>query len=172
MPNFAGATINKPPYIMKQKTLLTFLLFFCSMCIWAKVGPGVQLYFVSGEKITVLLEEEPLFTFENDDVVITTTKRVLRCASGELLKFTHVNLDKSGIDDVEADDTRVYFTDDGVSASNLKPRSEFAVYTQDGRLICSAQADDQGNVKAQFPMQEGVVYIIKTSAATFKMMKP
>lgn len=154
-----------------KRSLLTLLVFFCSICIWAKVGPGVQLHFVSGEKITVLLEEEPLFTFDGDDIVITTTKRVVRCASGELLKFTHVNLDKTGIDDVEADDTRVYFTDDGVSASNLKPRSEFAVYTQDGRLICSAQADDQGNVKAQFPMQEGVVYIIKTSAATFKMMK-
>lgn len=155
-----------------KRSLFTLLVFFCSVCIWAKVGPGVQLHFVSSEKITVLLEEEPLFTFDGDDVVITTTKRVLRCASGELLKFTHVNLDKSGIDDVEADDARVSFTDDGVSASHLKPRSEFAVYTQDGRLICSAQADDQGNVQAQFPIQEGVVYIIKTSAATFKMMKP
>lgn len=155
-----------------KRSLLTLLVFFCSICIWAKVGPGVQLHFVSGEKITVLLEEEPLFTFDGDDVVITTTKRVVRCASGELLKFTHVNLDKSGIDDVEADDTRVYFTDDGVSATNLKSHSEFAVYTQDGRLICSAQADDQGNVKAQFPLQEGVVCIIKTSAATFKMIKP
>lgn len=157
---------------MKQKTLLTLLLFFCTICIWAKVGPGVQLHFVSGEKITVLLEEEPLFTFDGDDVVITTSKRILRCASGELLKFTHVNIDKSGIEDVETDDTRVYFTDDGVSASNLKPHSEFAVYTQDGRLICSSQADNQGNAGVRFPIQVGVVYIIKTSAATFKMMKP
>lgn len=155
-----------------KRSLLTLLVFFCSICIWAQVGPGVQLHFVSGEKITVLLEEEPLFTFDGDDVVITTSKRVLRCASGELLKFTHVNLDKSGIDDVEADDTRVYFTEDGVSAFNLTPSSEFAVYTHDGKLLCSTQADDQGNAKARFHMQEGVVYIIKTSAATFKMMKP
>lgn len=154
-----------------KRSLLTLLVFFCSICVWAKVGPAVKLQFVTGNDMIVLFDEEPLLSFEKGDVVITTSKRILRYASDELLKFTYINIDKAAIENVEADYARIYFVEDGIAASNLAPRSDFAVYTQDGKLVCADQADEAGSVNAHFQVQENVVYIINTSAATFKMMK-
>lgn len=154
-----------------KRLLLTLLVFFSTISLWAKIGPGIKLQFASGNQITILLEDEPKLVFEKEDVVITTNRRTIRCESNDLLKFTYVNIGQLSIDEVATDDVQVYFTDEGVSASNLKPHSRLSIYSQDGKCVCSNTVDDQGNVSVWFTAQKGMVYIIKTSTASFKMTK-
>lgn len=147
------------------------MVFLCSISIWAENYPGVKLQFASGEQIVIQLDEDPLFVFENDDVCITTSKRILQCNSEELLGFTHVNADPSSINVVNTDDVFVYFSNDGIVATNLKPHSQISIFTQDGKLVCSSQADGYGILHANFVSNNGVVYIIKSSSTSFKMIK-
>lgn len=154
-----------------KRILLTLMVLLGSVCSWAKIGPGLRLQFMSGNQITILLEDEPKLVFEKEDVVITTIRRTIRCESNDLLKLTYVNIGQLSIDEVAAEDVKVYFTDEGVSASNLKPHSQLSIYSQDGKCVCSNTVDDQGSVSVCFTAQEGMVYIIKTSTASFKMTK-
>lgn len=154
-----------------KRILLTLFVTLSSFSLWAKVEPGVRLQLASGKQITILLEDEPKLTFENDDIVITTRRRTIRCESNDLLKFTYINIDKLSLDEAQVDEVRVYFTDEGISASNLKPYSELVIYSQEGKLIYTSRADEYGYYNANFKAQKGLVYIIKTTERTFKMTK-
>lgn len=149
----------------------SLIIFFSSINLWAENNPGVNLHFASGEQMVIQLEDEPMFTFENDDIVITTNKIILRFSSNELLKFTHVNIYPSSVENLETEKVRVCFTKDGIYASNLKPHSKFSVYSQDGKLVCSSLANENGTVNVSFHTHKGLVYIIKTDSIDFKIIK-
>lgn len=154
-----------------KRVILIFLIFLYSISIWSKIGPAVKLHFLSGNTITLLLEDQPLFQFENDEIIISTNKREIRCDFGELLKYTYVNNKQASIDNVQLNDARMFFSENGISGTNLNPNTEVSVYTQDGKFVCSALTNESGNVNINFQFYNNIVYIINHSSMTFKMIK-
>lgn len=157
-----------------MKSRIFLLLFTLSLALpsWAEGFNALQLVFTSGKQVTVMLDDQPLVTFDDEAVVITTAKRILKCTAGDLQKFTYLNIDMQSIVDVTTDEARIAFTDAGISASHLAPLSEVGVYSVDGRLLAKAQVDASGSASVSFAAQQGTVYVVKTSVTTFKMTKP
>lgn len=152
-----------------KRAFFGLLIFFCSLNVLAEIGSGVKLQFASGDQVVIQLEEKPVFTFDTNEIVVTTSERILRCDSDDLLKFTYINIPPSSVGNTEIDYVNIKIIDGGIFASNLKPNSEFRVFTQDGKFVCSATTNEQGIVNTHFPMQRGVVYIIKSSTKNIKL---
>lgn len=154
-----------------KRLLFTLFVFFSTISLWAKIGPGIKLQFASGNQVTILLEEQPLFKIEDNEIIITTSKREIRCGWEELQKYTYVNIDKSSIDNVEINEVHMSFTEFGISVENLQPYSDIFVYSQGGNLVYQGTTNALGCANIDLNAQTGVVYIIKTSSATLKMTK-
>lgn len=155
-----------------KRLFLTLLTILCTLTSWAEDSYALLLHFATGKQVTFLLDSRPLVTFDGDDLVITTTRRTLRCPAGEVVKFSYPAFDKASIDAVSADETRLSLTDEGIVATNLEPLSDVAVYTANGLLLATAKADIQGHSTVGFTVQQGAVYVVRTSVATFKISKP
>ncbi len=154
-----------------KRILLTLFVTLSSFNLWAKVEPGIRLQFASGNQITILLDEQPLFRIDDNEITITTNKREIRCGWEDLYKYTFVNIAPSSVDNLEINEPRILFTEYGFSVNNIQPCSDIFVYSQEGKLVYKGSTNNLGSAYIDIVIKTGVVYIIKTSSATLKMTK-
>lgn len=154
---------------MKQFLLLLFAAF--SLAMSADELNAIDFWMTTGNKVTFVLYERPLVTFQDNDLVITTPMREVRCASKDVTKFTYTSVDNSSISALKANSVSFRFEDYGIAVMNVEPLSVIDIYTTDGAHIATAKADHSGNAAVTFPSATGVTYIITTSVATFKTTK-
>lgn len=153
-----------------KRALFSLIIFLSSIIIFAD-NPGVKLHFASGEQMIVYFEDEPMFTFEEDDIVINCKQTEIRFKFGDLLEYTFINQSHSSIDKHTINDAHLIFADDGICGSHFEPNSKLFVYSADGKLICSTTADVNGDINAKFTTRKGVTYIIKSLQINLKMTK-
>lgn len=155
-----------------KKILLSLLLIVCSTITWAEDIDALKLHLASGKQVVCLLEERPVVTFTNEEVVITTHMHEVRYQSTDVLKFTYVNVEEDGIHSPQFDQELIRLDGNNLSLYGLASDSPVSVYTADGVLVASVKADKRGTVSVVLPEQSGKVYVVKTSAANFKISKP
>lgn len=155
-----------------KKILLSLLLIVCSTITWAEDIDALKLHLASGKQVVCLLEERPVVTFTNDEVVITTHMHEVRYQSTDVLKFTYINVEEDGIHSPQFDQELIRLDGNNLSLYGLAFDSPVSVYTADGVLVASVKADKRGTVSVVLPEQSGKVYVVKTSVANFKISKP
>jgi len=157
---------------MKRVIPLFFLMLSLTGKAWAEEVNALTLWMVSGSKVVCLLDEQPVVTFTGDEIVLSTHMNKMSYPTADVLKFTHSYVDPTGIAQSGVAGTCFLFDGNFIKAFNLEPRSEVEVYSVDGSLLSETIADGSGNVCVSVPAQPGVVFIIKTLVANFKIMKP
>lgn len=155
-----------------KKLLLLLMLTICSLSIRAESINALMLHLASGKQVVCMLEERPVVTFTNDEVVITTHMHEVRYQSSDVLKFTYVNMEEDGIHSPQLDLELIRLDGNNLSLYGLASDSPVSVYTADGILVASVKADKRGIVSIVLPGQSGKVYVVKTSVANFKITKP
>ena len=78
----------------------------------------------------------------------------------------------SGITDVSGKQANLFtLTRTAVQAVGLEAGSAVTVYTLDGRQVAAAQADASGSVTVSIESLSAGVYVLQSSASTFKFVK-
>lgn len=152
--------------------MILFSFLFATLYASAQGANAMVLHFASGGEVTCLLDEQPLVTFEGDELVLTTHMNVVRYQAKDVVKFTYVTLRATDVSSTSTVGTKFFFDGDVLRARNLEPQSMVAVYTVDGSQVASAMTDKNGNVSLALPRQSGVVFAVKNSVANFKIQKP
>lgn len=93
-----------------------------------------------------------------------------------LSEFKHVYYQTadtpSGITDVSGKQANLFtLTRTAVQAVGLEAGSAVTVYTLDGRQVAAAQADASGSVTVSIESLSAGVYVLQSSASTFKFVK-
>lgn len=149
-------------------------IIFAACSCWSALAEdfnAVRIWMSSGKQVVLLLEANPLVSFDNNDVVVKTHMDEVRYASSDVVKFTYATVDASSVSHLKTE-SHFAFCNDGLRAMNLDPHSDISVYTVDGILLSTGKTDSSGNARIVLPTQQGAVYIVKTSVATFKITKP
>lgn len=136
---------------------------------------GVNAMLLEGpsDKFTILLDDQPVVTFSDDHLVVTTHMAAVSIPSSLVTKWTYVNDEQAtGIKDASRFGSLLSFDGKHLGLSNLAPSSAVQVYTADGALVASATTDSRGSVALSLPERQGAVYLVKTSSVTFKVSKP
>lgn len=127
----------------------------------------------SDYRLTILLDDQPVVTFNGDYLVVTSHMSEVSIPSSLVTKWTYVQDDEAtGINDAKRFGSLLSFDGRQLSMTNLAPSSAVLVYTADGALVASAKTDSRGSVSLSVPEQPGAVYLVKTSTVTFKVSKP
>ncbi|MBO7068540.1 MAG: hypothetical protein J6W52_07675 [Bacteroidaceae bacterium] len=158
-----------------KRHLLLFLMTLLPFASSADTN-GVNamlLHVSSGQNWTIMLDEQPVLTFSDDHLVVSTHMSVVSFPSSLVTKFTYVREDDpTRINNAGQYGSVLSFSGNRISITNLTPSTGVQVYTVDGALVSSAITDSQGNVSLSVPEKAGNVYVIKTSTVTFKVRKP
>ena len=155
-----------------NEILILFLFVVSVFKVSAENNNALVLHMANGKLVTYLLDDLPIVTFEDDELVITTPNNVVSYQDGDVVKFTYSYVDPSKVAQTTFSDTMFKFEGNVLRAYNLEPLSDVSVFSVDGSLITSAKTGANGEITLSIPQLSGNVVVVKTSVAKFKMMKP
>ena len=125
----------------------------------------------SGEKVYFDLAERPRTTFEGSNLVITTTTLTVSYPLEQVLRYTY-ELPPSGIENVNlSKPVHISHRDDALYLENLKPGIRIQLFTTDGKLLATEQADGRQTITISLAQCPAGIYIVKANDVTYKMMK-
>ena len=159
-----------------MKKLFSYALLLFALTARA-ASDGVNAMLLEGPsdfRLTILLDDQPVVTFSDDYLVVTTYMGDgVGIPSSLVAKWTYVRDDEAtGIKNASRFGSLLSFDGKHLSFSNLAPSSAVQVYTTDGALVATAKTDSRGSVALSLPERPGAVYLVKTSSVTFKVSKP
>ena len=127
----------------------------------------------NGGKTEFVLSEQPKVLFEGKNLRITSTKADVTYALTDILRFTYVNTNPTGINEIaEMDDpTEVSYQDGTLVLSQLKEGAIVGVYSLDGKLLQQLRASHSGTYRLSLSSLPKGVYIVKADTITYKIMK-
>ena len=138
-----------------------------------KSGKTLVVLTKDGAKTEFLLGDNPKVLFKGKDLRITSAKADVTYALADILRFTYVNTNPTGINELaEMDDpTEVSYQDGTLVLSQLKEGAVVGVYSLDGKLVQQLRAGHRGTFRLNLSMLPKGVYIVKADTITYKIMK-
>lgn len=155
-----------------KRFLWLLVMSVCVVSSWAEDINAMMLHLASGKQVVCLLDEKPVVTFRGEELALTTHMNEVCYQSTDVLKFTYLYVDPDGIGRIEASQCMITLQGKTLKAIGLEADSKISVYSVDGILITSAEADKKGSANIALPEQKGKVYVVKTSVANFKITRP
>ena len=157
---------------MRRLLLIYVLLYILSQSVSAKEACALMIHLSSGKQLVCLLDERPVVTFTDEEVVLTTHMHEVRYQSADVQKFTYTNVVADGIHATLMEKGLVRVDGNNLHLGGFAPDSDVSVYTVDGVLVVVTRTDGHGAASVTLPEQSGKVYVVKTSVANFKITKP
>ena len=125
----------------------------------------------SGEKVYFDISELPETTFEDGQLVITTSKATVYYQLENVLRYTYEGI-KSGIDLMAGErSVSISRKADAVTFHNLPQGTVVSLYSANGVLIKQQTAEGQSLTLSVKNHPSGV-YLVKAGKETIKLMKP
>ena len=127
-----------------------------------------------GSFVSFPLQERPRIVTDvkNNEVRCTTSKQDVSFSLQEVHKYTlEVDSESAGVDNVTADNSSFSRDANSLGFDNFKPGSSVYIYTIDGMVIGSYNINAEGSLTISMNGWGAGVYIIKTSCASYKVVK-
>ena len=158
-----------------KKILPLFAALFITGAAWAQEEQPVQklnVHMMDGQVVTFLLDQEPVTTFENGNLVITTNQGVFSYPLAQMKKYTHEGLPE-GIDvpTVAPGDILVRQNNEQMLIEGLPDNQLVEVYSADGKLILSQRAVGGQSTLLNLVAQPQGTYIVSIGQTSFKFVK-
>ena len=160
---------------MRKILLLAFCFLSSALCLMAQDAQPVQklnVWKMDGSKIQFLLTDEPVTTFENGNLVITTNSGVFSYPLAQMKKYTHEGLPE-GIDNppIAPGDVLVRQNNEMMVLEGLPDNKLVEVYSADGKLVLSKRAvEGQATVLSLVSQPQGT-YVVSIGKTSFKFVK-
>jgi len=159
---------------MRKILLLLFSLGAATGAMMAQEAPVQKLnvWKMDGTQIQFLLTDEPVTTFENGNLVITTNQGTYSYPLAQMKKYTHEGLPE-GIDvpTVAPGDILVRQNDEQMLIEGLPDNQLVEVYTADGKLILSQRATGGQSTLLNLANQPQGTYVVNVGQTSFKFVK-
>ena len=124
-----------------MKKLLTLLSLFVFALSAMADDLILQVWQSDGKVVNIDLNEQPVTTYSDGNLIITTTKTVIIYPLEKVTKYTYVTAD--GISNLES--MRTMFSQDGETLifTGLEQGTEIAVYASSGQIMHRTKASPQ-----------------------------
>ena len=138
------------------------------------LGQTLVVLTKNGTKTEFVLKDKPMVKFEGKNLRVTSIRADVTFALSDVLRFTYVNNDPSGINDLTIDDdneTELSYRDGSLVLSQLKKGAFVGIYTTDGKLVRQIKAQHQGTYRISLAALPKGIYIVKADTINYKIMK-
>ncbi len=115
------------------------------------------------------LRDAPVVTYEGDNLVVKCGQESLTTALSGISTFTFENDIIEGISTAKEGKANATFSFGQATFNGLKANAAVRVYSLDGQMVSSTQADANGNASIDLGQQQRGVYIIRTPQQSYKI---
>ena len=151
-----------------MKRLLLNLLLLCC-CSGIMADQMLQVVKMDGQTHTINLNQEPVTTYEDGNLVITTINATISYPLETIRKFVYI----SGTDDIQnIKGDKFEISKDGkfLTLSGLKSDTEAYLYSVNGMLMERIRVTSSTSISINLESYPLGVYMIKVDGATYKIM--
>lgn len=150
------------------KILLLLLTFFVSQAAMAD-DLVLQVWLADGKVMNINLNEQPVTTYSDGQLIITTTKTTVTFPLEQVVKYTYT--DATGISSPEAVGSKMSADGESITFTGLKPNTPVYLYTVAGQLVKTVTATGQSKTTVSVSGFPVGVYVVKANGVTFKITK-
>lgn len=157
-----------------KKSVLLFM--FCCIALAGRAADAPKYFAVwlkNGHRIDLLLSDKPNVTFTEGVLKFEAPGTTIEYKAADVKEFTLETTQSSAIQGVSANGNGCRISQSGntLGISGAEPYAKLHLYSMGGMLISTYSADGQGSLSISLdPLDQGV-YILKTDAITFKILK-
>ena len=129
----------------------------------------LQIWQSDGNVVSINLNEQPVTTYSEGNLTITTTKTIITYPLEKVVKYTYVSAE--GIDSLEG--MKSHFSQDGETLifSGLPLGTEIAIYSSAGMVMQKVKAVNQHKTTVSVSDLPPGVYLVKVNEITYKITK-
>ena len=160
-----------------MKKLLFLLTVLLTLPIGTQQGlatdPVTTLVVLTKDKAThqFVLADKPNVTFEGTSLIVTSDKTTATFAISDIVRFTYIKSDVTGIDELANPGTGIAYQDGVLVISQVKAGESVSVYALDGRAVQHLKAGHAGTYRLPLTSLPFGVYLVKTGTLTYKITK-
>ena len=125
----------------------------------------------NGAETAFFLKDQPNVTFEGTNLKVVSKKETVSFTLSDVLRFTYVKKDPSGIDETVTDPTEVSYKGGVLVISQLKQGATVDVYSPDGKQVRQLKANHSGTYRLSLSELPIGLYLVKADNITYKIMK-
>ena len=151
-----------------KKQFSLIILFVFALSVMAD-DMLLQIWQSDGKVVNIDLNEQPVTTYSDGNLIITTTKTTITYPLEKVVKYTYVSAE--GIESIDAMNTK--FSQDGetLTFSGLSQGTEIAVYASSGQMMRKTNAGPQAKTTVSVSDLPPGVYLVKVNSVTYKITK-
>ena len=151
-----------------KKQFSLIILFVFALSVMAD-DMLLQIWQSDGKVVNIDLNEQPVTTYSDGNLIITTTKTTITYPLEKVVKYTYVSAE--GIESIDAMNTK--FSQDGetLTFSGLSQGTEIAVYASSGQMMHKTNAGPQAKTTVSVSDLPPGVYLVKVNSVTYKITK-
>ena len=133
----------------------------------------LQIWQVDGKIVTINLNDEPVTTYVDGNLVITTTKVTITYPLEQVTRYTYIEDEAVSEGDGVPNGIRSVLLGDNESLifKGLKSNTEIRLYSTSGRLVQALKANDGNDVAVSISQLPVGVYLVKVNGVTYKISK-
>lgn len=149
--------------------LLALLLSFLLPSISKADDMVLQVWQSDGKVLNINLNEEPVTTYADGKLIITTTKTTVTFPLEQVVKYTYTSA--TGISSPAAMSSVVSADGETVTFTGLKPGTVVSLYSVAGQLLTTVTATGQSKTTVSVSRFPVGVYVVKANGVTYKITK-
>lgn len=156
---------------MKKLQLLLLMLLALPIGMLADSLNTLVVVLKNGSETAFFLKDKPNVTFEGTNLKVASDKETVTFALSDVLRFTYVKKDPTGIDETVVDPTKVSYEDGVLVISLLKQGAVVDIYSLDGKLLRQLKASHSGTYRLNLSELSKGLYLVKADNVTYKITK-
>lgn len=133
--------------------------------------PTLEVWTKGGEQITYVLNDRPVVSWSDTDVVITTADLTVSYPLSELWKFTFGMQANAAAALCQETDGQMQMQDGLLRLSGFPANMPIAVYSLDGHVAATATTLTDGTATIRIHTLATGIYVVKTGSTTHKIIK-
>lgn len=157
-----GKALRLPLFVL----LLSFLL----PSISKADDMVLRVWQADGKVMNINLSEEPVTTYADGQLIITTTKTTVTFPLEQVVKYTYSD-GTDGISSPSAISSEVSADGETITFTGLKPGTAVSLYTVAGQLVSTVTASGPTKTAVSVSQLPVGVYVVKANGVTYKITK-
>ena len=151
-----------------KKFILSLTLMVASLAAWAETGFYVVDY--QGNCVGYAFLSEPSWTFEGDNLVITTVEGSVEYPMDGVAQIVFNDIVPTGLKEFQVDEM-IRFVNGGVELAGFAANTVVSVYNLQGQQVATYRTGEAGSLNLSLDGLDQGIYIIKANKSTIKIKK-
>ena len=159
-------------YVMKRFLFLFMLHLSISAFCSAEEFTTLVVWAKDGSKVAYLLENKPVLTFEEGNLVIKTKDITIHYVLKQMQRFTFENGQNVANTDLSSkEDIPFVMNTEYILFPSLEKGASILIYTVQGQVVVKKTMVQAGDVSVPISQLQSGIYFVQVNGITYKIMK-